>query len=162
MDITMFFEFPGILILIGVVLLLVSIIIGLVAYRKVDKEDLVFTIDENETIREEEPIIEVTQKEAVVEEAPIEQEEKQEPKAIEEPETNNEYIELNEVEEVKVETLPVIETKEVIEEKEIKTTIYGGNNPKQQFVFDEKEKTIYGQKQQVTKQEEDIEEVEVL
>ena len=39
MDLNLFFSFPGILILIGVVLLLLAIIIGIFAYRNVGKEE---------------------------------------------------------------------------------------------------------------------------
>ncbi len=39
MNINMFFEFPGILILIGVVLLIIAIIIGCIAFKKVDENE---------------------------------------------------------------------------------------------------------------------------
>ena len=39
MDIKMFIEFPGILITIGVLLLIVAIIIGIVAFKKVDENE---------------------------------------------------------------------------------------------------------------------------
>ena len=39
MNINMFFEFPGILILIGVILLIIAIIIGCIAFKKVDENE---------------------------------------------------------------------------------------------------------------------------
>lgn len=48
MNINMFFEFPGILITIGVVLLIISILIILIAIRTDKKAELDFVTSENE------------------------------------------------------------------------------------------------------------------
>lgn len=70
MNINMFFEFPGILITIGVVLLIISILIILIAIRTDKKAEIDFAASENEAfdnkenkeeISKEEPIEEVNE-----------------------------------------------------------------------------------------------------
>lgn len=48
MDFSLFLTFPGILIIVGIVLLIVAIIIGIVAYKTVDKEELDDTMEDSE------------------------------------------------------------------------------------------------------------------
>ena len=58
MDIKMFFEFPGVLITIGVFLLVVSIVIGIIAYKNpVDDEEEIEDIVRlaGEDLEEEKP-----------------------------------------------------------------------------------------------------------
>lgn len=137
MDIKMFFEFPGVLILIGIILLILSIVIGLLAYRKVDKEEIVFSINEEDDKTLEE--IDNTQN---VNEVTI----------IDEPN----LVESNMLEEK--EDIPVILEKQEIpifdEEVEKLETIdevkiYGGNNPKINTTIENKEKTIYGEQEEI-------------
>ena len=45
MDLKMFIEFPGILITIGVILLIIAIIIGIIAFKKVDENENTNTIN---------------------------------------------------------------------------------------------------------------------
>ena len=55
MNIQLFFQFPGILILIGVILLIIAIIIGVLAYRRVDDDEKTFDaseIDNNNFVNE--------------------------------------------------------------------------------------------------------------
>lgn len=71
MNINMFFQFPGILILIGVVLLIVAIIIGCIAFKKVDENEYTNVINrevetyENEKIGTDmqQPLEEIKQEE---------------------------------------------------------------------------------------------------
>ena len=46
-NLKMFIEFPGILILIGVILLIISIIISIIAYRKPSKKDTIKNTQDN-------------------------------------------------------------------------------------------------------------------
>lgn len=62
MDTSLFFKFPGILILIGALLLIIAIIIGFLAYRKVDDDEMVY----NEEITDDS--IPVTEKKEIIEE----------------------------------------------------------------------------------------------
>lgn len=137
MDIKMFFEFPGVLILIGIILLILSIVIGLLAYRKVDKEEIVFSINE-----EDDKTLEEIDNTRNVNEVTI----------IDEPN----LVESNMLEEK--EDIPVILEKQEIpifdEEVEKLETIdevkiYGGNNPKINTTIENKEKAIYGEQEEI-------------
>lgn len=115
MDIEMFIKFPGILITIGVVLLLLSIIVGIIAYKK-DKSAIganslsndVLSIDE---IDDEKPPIENTQK------IKIEQPKEEEKESFTFPKEE-------EIEDIKTEPIPIINqvnitsTEEVVPEEE--------------------------------------------
>ena len=148
MNIEMFIKFPGILITIGAVLLLLSIILGLIAYKKdknvIGASSLSNSVLSVEEIDDEKPPIENTKKvEEVVKE--------------EEKETFT-FPKEEEIEDIKTEPIPLIkevvkeqevvleepkEIKEIKEElpkeepiKEEKTTlIYGGVEPTKKFNF---------------------------
>lgn len=133
MDIKMFFEFPGILILIGIILLILSIVIGLFAYRKVDKEELVFSISEeddkvlDEIDNNKDNEVTIIDEPNLVESNMFEKED--EVKELEQ--TNKLYL----IEEIKEESIVLEELPKV--DKEIK--IYGGNSPKTSIKIKEKE-----------------------
>ena len=74
MDITIFFKFPGILILIGVVLLIIAIIIGFIAYRDVDDE-YEYEDDEEDVIPEKSLENEIVNNDEIVEEKIVVKEE---------------------------------------------------------------------------------------
>lgn len=110
MNLKMFLEFPGILILIGVILLIIAIIIGVIAFKKVDENEMTNVVDRDitndeqpeeigtdmeeyenniEEIKEEElPVI----KDNIIEEATIEEDDKKEEESIIEEDNNNEEI----------------------------------------------------------------------
>ena len=81
MDLNLFFSFPGILILIGVVLLLLAIIIGIFAYRNVGKEEYLRNHESDEEQEEdydledqllgEEEVTFIKQEEPVQENTPV-------------------------------------------------------------------------------------------
>ena len=165
MNIEMFIKFPGILITIGAVLLLLSIIIGIIAYKK-DKSligadslsNSVLSIDE---IDDEKPPIENTQKIKIEEKKEEEKESFTFPKEEEIEDIKTEPIpfinQANTINEDEVKVIPVMERvepivediekinpivveepkEEVKEEKEQpKTTlIYGGVEPTKKFNF---------------------------
>lgn len=165
MNIEMFIKFPGILITIGAVLLLLSIIIGIIAYKK-DKSligadslsNSVLSIDE---IDDEKPPIENTQKIKIEEKKEEEKESFTFPKEEEIEDIKTEPIpfinQTNTINEDEVKVVPVMEKvepivenieeinpivaekvkEEVKEEKEQpKTTlIYGGVEPTKKFNF---------------------------
>ena len=165
MNIEMFIKFPGILITIGAVLLLLSVIIGLIAYKK-DKNligadslsNSVLSIDE---IDDEKPPIENTQKIKIEEKKEEEKESFTFPKEEEIEDIKTEPIpfinQANTINEDEVKVVPVMEKvepivediekinpivveetkEEVKEEKEQpKTTlIYGGVEPTKKFNF---------------------------
>ena len=111
MNIEMFIKFPGILITIGAVLLLLSVIIGLIAYKK-DKNligadslsNSVLSIDE---IDDEKPPIENTQKIKI------------EAKKEEEKESFT-FPKEEEIEDIKTEPIPFINQANTINEDEVK------------------------------------------
>ena len=76
MNIELFFKFPGILILIGIILLIIAIIIGILAYRKVDDDEKVFNEEDidNEIINNEDTPIS-NEEESVIKEEQIQSEE---------------------------------------------------------------------------------------
>lgn len=132
MDIKMFFEFPGILILIGIILLILSIVVGLLAYRKVDKEEIVFSINEEddkvlEEITNENNEVTIIDEPNLVESNMFDKDE-----IIKELEQTNKLDVIEEIKEepVTLEKLPKIDN-------EVK--IYGGNNPKRNIEIKEKE-----------------------
>ena len=177
MNIEMFIKFPGILITIGAVLLLLSIIIGIIAYRK-DKgligadslSDSVLSIDE---IDDEKPPIDNTQK--------IKSEESKEEKEVEKESFT--FPKDEEIENIKTEPTPVInytnkeevtvvpvmeriepvvenieEIKPVVAEETVEevieqpktTLIYGGVEPTKKFNFSfNSEKGTYEEKKPV-------------
>lgn len=144
MDIKMFFEFPGILILIGIVLLILSIVVGLLAYRKVDKEEIVFSISEEDDKAVEE--INKDNEVTIIDEPNlVESNMFDKDEIIKELEQTNE---LNVIEEIKEEPMVLEELPEV----DNKVKIYGGNNPKIDINLKE-EKPVVTEKQ---------EEIEVL
>lgn len=110
MNIEMFIKFPGILITIGAVLLLLSIIIGIIAYKK-DKSligadslsDSVLSIDE---IDDEKPPIENTQKIKI-----------EEPK--EEEKESFTFPKEEEIEDIKTEPIPIINQVDTINKEEV-------------------------------------------
>ncbi len=53
MNISMLFEFPGILILIGFVLLIIALVVGIIAYKSEDEDDVDDTIAEDITLKDE-------------------------------------------------------------------------------------------------------------
>ena len=173
MNIEMFIKFPGILITIGAVLLLLSIIIGIIAYKK-DKSligadslsNSVLSIDE---IDDEKPPIENTQKIKIEEKKEEEKESFTFPKEEEIEDIKTEPIpfinQTNTINEDEVKVVPVMEkvepivenieeinpivAEEVKEEKEQpKTTlIYGGVEPTKKFNFSfNSEKGTYEEK----------------
>lgn len=158
MDIKMFFEFPGVLILIGIILLILSIVIGLLAYRKVDKEEIVFSINEED----DKTLEEIDNTQNVNEVTIIDEPNLVESNMLEENEELKEIVkeeqEENEVSLEKKEDIPVIIEKqeipvfdEEVEKLETidKVKIYGGNNPKINTTIENKEKTIYGEKEDI-------------
>lgn len=114
MNIQLFFQFPGVLILIGVILLIIAIVIGILAYRKVDDDSKTFDANEisNDTdsfnlsvndqvsevkeeliVEEDSPIVTVEQNNEVkVEEAVIEEPVIKEEVPIELEEKEEEFI----------------------------------------------------------------------
>lgn len=56
MSIKMFIEFPGVLITIGVALLLIAIVIGIISYKKEEKEQEMFSELEESTNDEQEEV----------------------------------------------------------------------------------------------------------
>ena len=176
MNIEMFIKFPGILITIGAVLLLLSVIIGLIAYKK-DKNligadslsNSVLSIDE---IDDEKPPIENTQKIKIEAKKEEEKELFTFPKEEEIEDIKTEPIpfinQANTINEDEVKVIPVMErvepivenieeinpivAEEVKEEKEQpKTTlIYGGVEPTKKFNFSfNSEKGTYEEKKPV-------------
>lgn len=141
MSIKMFFEFPGILILVGIVLLILSIVIGLIAYKKVDKEELVFSLSEEDDKEMDKNLMpEVT----IIDE----------PNIVE----NNSPM----IDDIKIEAKPVfleeeklVEEEKPVREKEVK--IYGGNSPKTNINVGNYNKVVNEDKKEVSK-----EEIEVL
>ena len=74
MDIKMFIEFPGILITIGVILLIVAIIIGIVAFKKVDENENTNLLNrEIEDYENEQNEIGTDIPDDIIEEVPIDQ-----------------------------------------------------------------------------------------
>ena len=174
MNIEMFIKFPGILITIGAVLLLLSIIIGIIAYKK-DKSligadslsNSVLSIDE---IDDEKPPIENTQKIKIEEPKEDEKESFTFPKEEEIEDIKTEPIPIiNQVDTInkeEVTIVPVMEKVEPVAEKveEIKpivaeetveevieqpktTLIYGGVEPTKKFNFSfNSEKGTYEEK----------------
>ena len=153
MNIEMFIKFPGILITIGVVLLLLSIIIGFIAYKK-DKNTIgasslsndVLSVDEIDDEKEEiediktEPIPIINQ---------IDTENKDEVTVVPVMEKVEPVITEPIVE--KVEEIKSVETEEPIKEEVIEqpktTLIYGGVEPTKQFNFSfNSEKGTYEEK----------------
>ena len=135
MSIKMFFEFPGILILVGIVLLILSIVVGLIAYKKVDKEELVFSLSEEDDKEMDKNLMpEVT----IIDE----------PNIVE----NNSPM----IDDIKIEAKPVfLEEEKPVREKEVK--IYGGNSPKTNINVGGYNKVVNEDKKEVSK-----EEIEVL
>ncbi len=141
MSIKMFFEFPGILILVGIVLLILSIVVGLIAYKKVDKEELVFSLSEEDDKEMDKNLMpEVT----IIDE----------PNIVE----NNSPM----IDDIKIEAKPVfleeeklVEKEKPVREKEVK--IYGGNSPKTNINVGGYNKVVNEDKKEVSK-----EEIEVL
>ncbi len=131
----MFFEFPGILILVGIVLLILSIVVGLIAYKKVDKEELVFSLSEEDDKEMDKNLMpEVT----IIDE----------PNIVE----NNSPM----IDDIKIEAKPVfLEEEKPVREKEVK--IYGGNSPKTNINVGGYNKVVNEDKKEVSK-----EEIEVL
>lgn len=137
----MFFEFPGILILVGIVLLILSIVVGLIAYKKVDKEELVFSLSEEDDKEMDKNLMpEVT----IIDE----------PNIVE----NNSPM----IDDIKIEAKPVfleeeklVEKEKPVREKEVK--IYGGNSPKTNINVGGYNKVVNEDKKEVSK-----EEIEVL
>ena len=166
MDIKMFFEFPGVLITIGVFLLVVSIVIGVIAYKNpVDDEEEIEDIknklkDKEEHHEEKDYVSEENflDKE-VVEDNKIDDETKLEPTV--EVEENNIPLEENKevIEQVSEEDLgktEVLDTSLFVDNKEVEEikkeeppkTIYGGANPSANIKLDNeiKEKVPYEEK----------------
>lgn len=137
MDIKMFFEFPGVLILIGIILLILSIVIGLLAYRKVDKEEIVFSINEED----DKTLEEIDNTQNVNEVTIIDEPNLVESNMLEENEDIPVILEKQEI--------PVFD--EEVEKLETidKVKIYGGNNPKINTTIENKEKTIYGEQEEI-------------
>lgn len=110
MDIEMFIKFPGILITIGAILLLLSIIIGFIAYKK-DKNTIgasslsndVLSVDE---IDDEKPPIENTQKIKI-----------EEPK--EDGKESFTFPKEEEIEDIKTEPIPIINQIDTINKEEV-------------------------------------------
>lgn len=176
MNIEMFIKFPGILITIGAVLLLLSVIIGLIAYKK-DKNligadslsNSVLSIDE---IDDEKPPIENTQKIKIEAKKEEEKESFTFPKEEEIEDIKTEPIpfinQANTINEDEVKVIPVMErvepivediekinpivveeTKEEIEQPKT-TLIYGGVEPTKKFNFSfNSEKGTYEEKKPV-------------
>ena len=70
MDISMFFKFPGLLITIGAVLLILSIVLLIVAF-KTGNDETENEVEENKQLKEEKPVeIKEEEKEIVVKEKP--------------------------------------------------------------------------------------------
>lgn len=159
MDIKMFFEFPGVLITIGVFLLVVSIVIGVIAYKNpVDDEEEIEDIKsklkgkdehhEEKGYTSEENFLD----KEVVEDNKIDDETKLEPTV--EVEENDIPLEENkeDIEQVSEEDLgktEVLDTSLFVENKEEPPkTIYGGANPSANIKLDNeiKEKVPYEEK----------------
>lgn len=162
MNIEMFIKFPGILITIGVVLLLLSVIIGIIAYKKDKKligaDSLSNNTLSNDELDDEKPPIENTQKIKIEEPKEEEKESFTFPKEEEIEDIKTEPIPIinqaNAINNEEVTVVPVmeriepiVENKEEIkpivveqpkEEKEEQpktTLIYGGVEPTQKFNF---------------------------
>lgn len=74
MDLKMFIEFPGILITIGVILLIIAIIIGIIAFKKVDENENTNMINrEIEDYENETNEIGTDMPDDVIEEVPVNQ-----------------------------------------------------------------------------------------
>ena len=166
MDIKMFFEFPGVLITIGVFLLVVSIVIGVIAYKNpVDDEEVV---EDNKvdtetklesTLEVEENNIPLEENKEVIEQVSEEDlgktevldtslfvENKEEPLQEKMEKTEN----LDDVKDEIMSLLSDIDNKEVeeIKKEEPPKTIYGGANPSANIKLDNeiKEKVPYEEK----------------
>lgn len=152
MDIKMFFEFPGVLITIGVFLLVVSIVIGIIAYKTpVDDieeiEDIKSKLKGKDEHHEEK---EYTSEEDLgkteVLDTSLFVENKEEPLQEKMEKTEN----LDDVKDEIMSLLSDIDNKEVEETKkeELPKTIYGGANPSANIKLDNeiKEKVPYEEK----------------
>lgn len=131
MNFSMFFEFPGILILIGVVLLILAIVIGIIAYKSPNNLDLEEEITEN--LKEQENLDEIpnieneelSEETKQINENDIKEVELEETEPLEEQkqdEFKEEYVEDNlVVEEKKEETEnisePIVKEQEALEQE---------------------------------------------
>ena len=109
MDISMFFKFPGLLITIGAILLILSIVLLIVAF-KTGNDETENEVEENKQLKEEKPVeIKKEEKEIVI---------KEKPKKNKKEQVEDEGLDLTKVYELTENKEEPIKVKEEVKEQE--------------------------------------------